>query len=120
MRSGPNQFCLLAFILGKQKDGTLSRRFPRRAPDCSDDVFLRFVMNALGRIESKTVEMKFLDPVAPIGDEEFADWPGIFPIEVNRIAPFVFALAIDVIVGIHAEIISVGSEVIVNNVENHA
>ena len=49
-------------------------------------------MNALGRIESKTVEMKFLDPVASIGDEEFADWSGIFPIEINRIAPFVFAL----------------------------
>jgi hypothetical protein len=74
----------------------------------------------LGRIEPKTVEMKFLDPVASIGDEEFADWSGIFPIEVNRIAPFVFALAIDVIVGVNAELISVGSEVILNNVVNHA
>ena len=90
---------------------------PRRAPDRSHDVFLRFVMNALSRIESKTVEMKFLDPVASIGDEEFADWSAIFPIEINRIAPFVFALAIDVIVRVNAEIISVGSEVIVNDVE---
>ena len=50
----------------------------RRAPDRADDVFLRFVMNALGRIESKSVEMKFLDPVAAIGDEKFAHRPANF------------------------------------------
>src|SRR5207245_9927412 len=62
--SGPNQFCLLEFIFHKQKDGSLSDRLPRRAPDRSHDVFLRFVMNALGRIEPETVKMNFLDPVA--------------------------------------------------------
>src|SRR4029077_20957080 len=82
------------------------------------DIFLRVVMNALGRIEPKTVEMKFLDPVPSIGNEELADWSAILPIEIDRIAPFVFALAIDVIVGVNTEIISVGSEVIVNNIEN--
>src|SRR5437879_4486791 len=114
-----HQFCLLQFIFRTQEDGPPSGRLPRRAPDCSHDVFLRFVMNALGRIEPKTVKMKFLDPVASIGDKELADWPAVFPIEINRIAPFVFALAIDVIVGVNAEIISVGSEVIVNDIENH-
>ena len=60
-------------------------------------------MNALRRIEPKTVEMKFLDPVASVGDEKFANRSAIFSVEIDRVAPFVFALAIDVIVGINAE-----------------
>src|SRR5437763_16545734 len=82
--------------------------------------FRRFVINALSRIKPKTVEMKFLDPVASIGDEEFPDRPAIFPVEINQFTPFVFPLTIHVILGVNTELVSIRPEVVVDDVENHA
>src|SRR5437868_14827724 len=118
--SRPDQFCPLEFILRKQKDGALSCRFPRRASDSSHNIFLRVIKNGLRGIEAESVEMKFLDPVASIGNEELPDRPTIFPVEINRFTPFVFPLTIHVIVGVNTEVISIRPEVVVDDVENHA
>ena len=66
-------------------------REPRRAADRADDVFLRLVVDALGGVEAKAIEMKFLDPIAAVGDEKLADRAGILPIEIDGIAPIVAA-----------------------------
>ena len=64
--------------------------------------------------------MKFIDPVATITDEEFAHRAGVWSVEINRVAPVIFVLASQIVVGVHAEIISIGAKVIINNIENHA
>ena len=77
-------------------------------------------MNALRGVEAKSVEVKFLDPIFAVGDEEFADGSGIFPVEIDRVTPLVPAFALQVIIRKNAEIISVRPEVVVNDIENHA
>jgi len=42
--------------------------------------------------------MEFLDPIPAVGDEEFPDRLGIFPIEVNGVTPIVAAFAMEIIV----------------------
>src|SRR6266567_3749421 len=118
--SGPDQFCPLEFILLKQKDVALSRRFPRRASDSSHNIFLRVIKNGLRGIKAESVEMEFLNPVASIGDEELPDRPAIFPVEINGFTPFVFSLMIHVIVRVNTEVISIRPEVVVDDIENHA
>ena len=68
-----NQFGFLPLIFCEQKNRARTSRFARGAADGADDVFIRIVKNALRRIEAESIEMKLLDPVAPIGDEESAD-----------------------------------------------
>jgi len=63
--------------------------------------------------------MKFLNPVTGIRDEKLPDRSRILPIEIDRIAPFVFFLANQIIIGENSEIISVGPEMVVNDVENY-
>ena len=76
-------------------------------------------MDALGGVETETIEMKFCDPVTPVANEKFADRSGVFAVEVNRVTPFVLSLAIDVILRVNAKVISVRPEMIINNVKDH-
>ena len=76
-------------------------------------------MNALGRVEAESVEMKFRNPVPSIGDEEFADGRGVPAIEIDRVAPFVRAFAVDVVVRKNAEVIAVRVEVVVDDIEDY-
>ena len=63
--------------------------------------------------------MKFLDPVASVGNEKFADRTRIRPVKVNRLAPVVLVLSGEIMIGKDANIISVWAEVVVNNIENY-
>jgi hypothetical protein len=64
--------------------------------------------------------MKFRDPVTSIGDEELADRSRIRVIEIDRVAPFIFISANQIIVGKSAEIISIRSKVVVDDIEDYA
>src|SRR5205823_13869636 len=64
--------------------------------------------------------MKFLNPIASISDEKLADWSAVFPIEIDRVSPFVFFIATQIIVRKRTEIISVRPEMIVDDVQNDA
>src|SRR5207244_751382 len=72
------------------------------------------------RIETKSVEMKLLDPVAAVGDKKFAHRTRIRSVEINRITPIVFVFTSQIIIGVDAEIIPVGSKMVVNNIENYS
>ena len=76
-------------------------------------------MNRVRGVEAEPVKMKFLDPITAVGDEEFADWCRIRTVEINHVAPFVSFPPNQIIVGINAQIISVWSEMVVNDVENY-
>src|SRR5215468_6381745 len=64
--------------------------------------------------------MEFLDPVAGVGDEKLANKVGAGPVEVDGLAPLVFVTSGEVVVRELLEIVAVGTEVVVNDVENHA
>src|ERR1700694_3380188 len=81
------QFGFLSLIFCDQNDGALSRGFARGASDGADDVFVGLIKDALRRIEAKSIEMEFVDPVATVGDEKFANRTGFWSVEINRVAP---------------------------------
>ncbi len=114
-----NQFGFLWLILGHENNRSRRRGFPGHLGNLAQNVVIGFVFDILRRIKAKAVEMEFVDPVASVGDEKFTDRPGIRSIEIERIAPVVLVTSGEIIVGIDAKIISVGPEMIVNDVENH-
>src|SRR6202162_5319964 len=70
---GLHQLYLLRFVFGYKNHfawcGTLAG-FPSHG---GDDVMLGAVMDVLGGIPPAAIQVEFLDPVAGIGDAEFAD-----------------------------------------------
>src|SRR2546430_7445665 len=63
-----DQLRFLRLVFGDENDRTPARREPGRTTDRAHDVFVRLVVDALGRIEAEPVEMKFLDPISAVGD----------------------------------------------------
>src|SRR5579862_8341438 len=62
--------------------------------------------------------MEFVDPVSCIGAEEFAHRFAMLAIEVNGFAPFILVTVGEVSVREILEVISVGTEMVVNHVED--
>ena len=116
----PNQFHFLPFVLRHQNDGTLACGAAGSSTDSADDVLVRFVEDAFCRVEAKAVEVKLFDPIAPVGDEKLADRPRIRSVEIDGITPIVRIPAPEIMIGEDAEIIPVGAEVVVNDVENYS
>src|SRR5207344_2744429 len=84
------------------------------------DVVRGSVEDLLRGIEAQAIEMKFVDPVASVGDEELADRGRRRPIEVDGFTPFVLIAIGKVVLGERSEIIAVRPEMIVDDVENDA
>src|SRR5712691_11091904 len=110
-----HQSGLLRFVFRHEKKRAFPSGLSRRFPDRAQNVFLRSIENALRRIETKTIEMKLLDPIASVGDEKLAHRSGVWPIEIERVAPLVFVTIGKIVVGENPQIIPVWPEVIVNN-----
>src|SRR4029077_4182586 len=89
----PDEFGNLPLVFRDQNNRAPDGGFARGASNCADDVFVRLLVNRVGGVETKAIEMEFVDPVAAVGDEKFADRCRVRSIEVNRIAPvgFIFA-----------------------------
>jgi len=60
------EFDDLPLVFRDQNNRSRCGGFARGAANRADDVFVRFVMNSIGGIETKTIEMKFVDPVAAL------------------------------------------------------
>jgi len=52
-------------------------------------MIFRLIEDLLRRVQPQPVEMIFVDPIARIGDKEFARPTGIGTVEIDRLAPFV-------------------------------
>ncbi len=114
----PDQPRLLRLVFGHEKNRALARRGPRFPRDAGENVFLGFIKNALGGVETEAVEMEFLDPVARVADEKLAHRPGVWAVEVQGRAPIGFVAVSRVVVGENAEVISFRSKMVVNDIEN--
>ena len=91
-----------------------------RARGCNgaNDVLVGPIADCMQRVEAKTIKMKFLDPVASIGDEKLTDRCRIRAVEIDRVAPFIFISASQIIVRKSTQIISLRTEVVIDDVEN--
>src|SRR4030088_3328854 len=78
----------------------------------------RFVMDLLRGIETESIEVKLVDPVAGIGLIELAHGYGVFAVEVKRLPPIGFVLLAEIPRGESREVVTVGTEVVVDDVED--
>ena len=75
-------------------------------------------MNVLRRVEPQTVEVKFVNPVARVGQHVVANPGRSLAVEVDGGAPVGMAVPIEVGVRELREVVAVGTEVIVDDVED--
>jgi hypothetical protein len=87
--------------------------------DRGDDVLGRAVVDLLRGVEAQAVEVKFVDPVGRVADEELAHRRGVGTVEVDRVAPFVVVAIGEVGRRERSQVIADRSEVVVDDVENH-
>src|SRR5262245_42482765 len=105
------------------------RHHDRRATGCAlthaigdlrENVNLGSVVDVLRGVHAKPVEMKFLNPVSRVGNEKLAHRPGIWPVEIERFAPVGRIAVCKIIRRKIFQIVSRGSSMIVNDVQNDA
>src|SRR5580700_6876036 len=111
-----DEFGNLALVFRDQNNRSRRGGFARGAPNRANDVFVRLIMNRVRGVETKAIEMEFVDPVAAVGDVEFPDRCRIRSIEIDRIAPIGLFFANEIIVRISTKIIPVRTEVVVDNI----
>ena len=110
---------VLRLVLGDEQRGPTARRFAYATADRREDVVVGGVVNRLGRVEAQAVEVELVDPVSGVGDEELAHGTRIGAVEVEGVAPLV-GVAGAVVVGRELPMKRpVGTEVVVDDVENH-
>src|SRR3569833_3027942 len=83
-------------------------------------MFAGGVVDVLSGVEAQAVEVKFLYPVAGVGEEDFADRPVIGAVEIDRIAPLGVIAIAEIVRRKLPEIIPVGADVVVHHIEYHA
>ena len=103
---------------------TIVRRAARlartRVADRRQDVRRRRVEDLLRRVEAQAVEVKLVDPVAGVGDEELAHRPGVGAVEVDRVAPLVLVAVGEVRRRERAQVVADRAEMVVDDVEDDA
>jgi hypothetical protein len=82
-----DQFRVLGFVLGHQKRGTPTGRVSHTAGYGRENMVCGGIVDVLGGIQAQAVEVKFLDPVAGIGNEKLAHRTGTLVFIVNSLAP---------------------------------
>ena len=109
---------VLRLVLADDKGGAAASRRSHLPNDGGEDMVVRSIEDLLRRVEPQPVEMIFVDPIAGIGDEEFAHRTGIGAVEIDRLAPFVVVAIGEISRGERFEIVSVRAEMVVDDVED--
>src|SRR6476659_679257 len=99
------KFCFLRFVLRYENKGAISCRGSSRSPDCAHNIFLGRIEDALGGIETKSVEVKFLDPITAVRNEEFPDRSRVRAVKVDGGAPVVLVSIGKIVVRKDAEVV---------------
>ncbi len=82
-------------------------------------IWPRIVLDGVDGVESKPVEMKLLNPIFGVLDEEVAHRPRVGSVELDRIAPGRFVSAGEETGRVEGQEIPLGTEVVVNDVQQH-
>src|SRR5262249_17766503 len=79
------------------------------------DVHRRSVVKTLRRVEAQSVETKLADPIGSVGNEEIAYRTRLGAVEVDAITPF--GLGGEIGMRETSEVIAVGTQMVINDVE---
>src|ERR1700730_12933351 len=112
------QLGVLRLVLSNDKGDSAAPRRSHLPRDGGDNMIFRSIENCLRRVEPQPVEMILVDPIARIGDEEFARGAGIGTVEIDRLTPFVVVAIGEISRGEQFEIVSVRAEMVVDDVED--
>src|SRR5713101_3259324 len=112
----PDDVGVLRLVLGDDENSSLASGFARPALNQRHDVFRRAIVNALSGVESKSVEMELVDPVARIFGEKLAHAGDL---EVDRLSPFV-GFVCEKTGREFFPVAAVGAEMVVDHVEDDA
>ena len=82
-------------------------------------IWPRIILDGVDGVETKPVEMKLLNPIFGVLDEEVAHRPRVGSVELDRIAPGRFVSAGEEIGRVEGQEIPLGTEVVVNDVQQH-
>ena len=117
---GLHKLRVLRFVFVDEIERSVRRGGAGTAGDLGENVILRCIDDGLRGVEAKAVEVEFGDPVDGIGNEELADGGAVVAVEVNCFAPIGGVLAIEESIVELIEIISIGADVVVDEIENDA
>src|SRR5205085_426934 len=109
---------LLRLVLGDDYGRPARRRLARLARKRGDDVVAGVVVDALRGVEAQAVHVELLDPVAHVRQEELADVLRVMSVEVDGLAPLGLVSVGEVVFRELSEVVAVGAEVVVDNVED--
>ena len=110
---------LVAVVFEDEMNRAIGDAPAHRLADLVDDVGRAVVEDGMNRIEAQPVEMKFVEPVERVVDEEIAHWPAPRPGEVDRGPPRRLVALGKKIGRVPRQIISFRSEMIVDDIEEH-
>ena len=114
----PDQPRVLRLVLRHDEDRTMTCRSTRAPADCGQQVLRRPIEDLLRGVEPQAVEMKLVDPVAGIADEELAHRRRVVAVEVEGVAPFVVVALGEVRRREGAQVVADRPEVVVDHVED--
>jgi hypothetical protein len=116
----PQESYVLRLVFTDDQRPARARDISNALADLGDDVSLAVIVDVLRRVEPQPVEMKLIDPVAGVGDEELAHRPAVLAVEVERGPPVGRVALADVVRRELREIIPIGTEMVINDIEDDA
>ncbi len=110
---------LLVLVFGDHQRRASGRRVAHPTRERRQNVVVRIVDDRVYGVQPQTIHVELVDPIAGVADNELAHRAAIGPVVVDCVAP-IGAVRRHVIVGVHAQIVSAGTEVVVDHVQHHA
>ena len=109
---------LVVAVLQQEVDSPGKPR-PDALRELVEDVGAAVVLDRVDGVEPEPVEMEGLDPVFGVLDDESAHRSGIRPVEIDRVAPRRAMAAGEEVRRVGREVIPLGAEMVVDDVEQH-
>src|SRR5205085_11923345 len=97
---------LLRLVFGDEDNLPLPRNGARVTAGGRQNVVMGLIEDLLRGVESQAIEMKLLNPIAGVGNEELAYRSRVRSVEINRVAPLVLVLVAEICGGESAKIVS--------------
>jgi hypothetical protein len=110
----------VAVIFGDQQHAALAGSGTHPAGELGEEVSRALVDQRVRGVEAQAVDVVLVDPVQSIFEEEVAHHVAVRAVEVHGVAPWCLMAARKVVRAEAAEVVAVGAEVVVDDVENHA
>src|SRR5262249_43139147 len=115
-----DQFRVLWFVLGHEEGGASMGCVSHAASYGCENMIRGGIVDVLSGIQAQAVEVKFLDPVAGIGNEKLAHRTGMLVCIVNRWAPVRGVAIRKIFWGELRQKIAVWSHMVVDHIQDHA